>query len=202
MRLCSSSTHRGVLAIFLWYSPATRTMSYIIVLMSLLQEEVSRFLEAWMRVRQVVQAANFNQFHRAGLSATQFMSLNVIPEEGLTLSEIARTLNLSAASLKKTIDSLAERGLVVRKPRGSDGRKIDILSTSAGKRLQNSASGEFHTFIAGIFGRMSHKDRRGLVTGLEQFLQLAGQHAQEQETSATRLAGGAARGKHSTRQSR
>lgn len=179
-----------------------RTISYIIVLMSLLQEEVSRFLEAWMRVRQVVQAANFNHFRRAGLSATQFMSLNVIPQDGLTLAEIARRLNLSAASLKKTIDSLSERGLVVRKPRANDRRKITIVSTAAGKRLQNSASGEFQTFIAGIFGDMSHQERRGLVTGLEQFLQIAEQHAQEQQTSATRRAVGAARGKHSTRQSR
>ncbi len=170
--------------------------------MSVLQAEVSRFLEAWMCVRQVVQAANFNQFHRAGLSATQFMTLNVIPEDGFTLSEIARRLNLSAASLKKTVDSLADRGLVVREPRASDARKIDIFSTAEGRRLQNRASGEFHTFIAGIFQAMSRQGRRGLVTGLEQFVQIAEQHAQEMEPSATRHAVGAVRRKRSTRRSR
>ena len=107
------------------------------------EKEVSRFLEAWMQIRQVIQAANFNQFRRAGLSATQFMTLNVVPEGGLTLAELARRLNLSAASLTKTIDSLVDRGLVVRHPRANDARKIDILSTAKGKRLQNTASGEF-----------------------------------------------------------
>ena len=91
-----------------------------IVLMTPLEEETSRFLQAWMQVRQVVQAANFNRFRRAGLSATQFMILNVVPQEGMTLSELARKLNLSAPSVKKTIDSLMERGLVIRKPRSGD----------------------------------------------------------------------------------
>jgi DNA-binding MarR family transcriptional regulator len=122
--------------------------------MSLLQEEVSRFLEAWMRVRQVVQAANFNQFRRAGLSATQFMTLNIIPEDGLTLSEIARILNLSAASLKKTVDSLAERGLVVRKPRASDGRKIDILSTAAGSACKIAHQGSSTPSLVVSFGHV------------------------------------------------
>ena len=170
-------------------------------LMALLQEEVNRFLEAWMRVRQVVQAANFNQFRRAGLSATQFMTLNVVPEQGLTLSELARKLNLSASSLKKTIDSLADRGLVVRKPRATDARKNDILSTAKGKRLQNNASGEFHAFMAAIFKVMSQQERRGLVTGLERLLQIAAQDTHEQSTSPNHPAGGAPRETRNTRRS-
>ena len=95
-----------------------------------LEEETSRFLAAWMHVRQVVQSANFNQFHRAGLSATQFMTLNVVPEEGLTLTQLARKLNLSPASLKVTVDSLADRGLVSRRKSVQDARKVDIFNTS------------------------------------------------------------------------
>ena len=49
-----------------------------------LEDETTRFLEAWMQVRQMVQAANFNRFQRAGLSATQFMTLNVIPKDGMS----------------------------------------------------------------------------------------------------------------------
>jgi hypothetical protein len=33
-------------------------------------EEISRFLHAWMAVRQLIQAANFNRLEREGLSAT------------------------------------------------------------------------------------------------------------------------------------
>ncbi|HEY0784742.1 MAG TPA: hypothetical protein VGD62_02655, partial [Acidobacteriaceae bacterium] len=67
-------------------------------------EETARFLGAWMQVRQMVQAANFNRFQRAGLSATQFMTLNLVPKQGMTLSALARKLNLSTATLHGTVN--------------------------------------------------------------------------------------------------
>ena len=165
--------------------------------MALLAEETSRFLEAWMQVRQIVQAANFNRFRRAGLSATQFMTLNVVPKEGLTLSELARKLNLSAASLKKTID----RELIRRQPRSSDARMIDILSTAKGRRLQNTASGDFHSFVAGLFAAMTHKERQGLVTGLERLVQLSSTgDAQDSQAPVIPRVGAAPQAKRNTRQ--
>lgn len=168
--------------------------------MGLLEEETSRFLEAWMKVRQLVQAANFNRFRRAGLSATQFMALNVVPKEGLTLSELARKLNLSPASLKKTIDSLVDRELVVRLPRSDDARKINILSTAKGRRLQNTASGEFHSFMSGLFVGMSHEERQGLVTGLERLVELSSV-PDSKRPSASLHVGGASPAKRSVRRS-
>ncbi|NYF92282.1 MarR family transcriptional regulator (plasmid) [Tunturiibacter empetritectus] len=138
-----------------------------------LEEETGRFLAAWMHVRQVVQAANFNRFHRAGLSATQFMILNVIPDEGLTLTQLARKLNLSPASLKITVDSLEDRGLVLRRKSDKDARKVDILNTKEGTRLKNTASGEFHRFMAELFTAMSGTERQGLLTGLERMVDLS-----------------------------
>jgi DNA-binding MarR family transcriptional regulator len=170
--------------------------------MAHLEKEVSRFLEAWMQIRQVIQAANFNQFRRAGLSATQFMTLNVVPEGGLTLAELARRLNLSAASLTKTIDSLVDRGLVVRHPRANDARKIDILSTAKGKRLQNTASGEFHKFMTALFSVMSPKERRSLLTGLERLVELsAAQNAHQKLANSTPGADGARQATRSSRRS-
>ena len=97
--------------------------------MPALKEDTTRFLDAWMQVRQIVQASNFNRFQRAGLSATQFMTLNVVPKDGMTLSEIARKLNLSAATLNATVNSLVERGLVRRTPDRTDARKVIIRAT-------------------------------------------------------------------------
>ena len=99
--------------------------------MPALKEETTRFLDAWMQVRQIVQASNFNRFQRAGLSATQFMTLNVVPKDGMTLSEIARKLNLSAATLNATVNSLVERGLVRRTPDRTDARKVIIRAPRA-----------------------------------------------------------------------
>ena len=137
-------------------------------------DETRRFLAAWMQVRQMVQAANFNRFQRAGLSATQFMTLNVIPKEGMTLSELARKLNLSAATLNETVNSLEERKMVRRTRSKTDARKVNICATRAGEGMQNAASQEFHSYMAGVFGRMSKTRREGLLAGLEQMVKLSG----------------------------
>ncbi len=146
------------------------------------EEETARFLDAWMKVRQMVQASNFNRFRRAGLSATQFMALNVIPEDGMTLSALARRLSLSPATLNSTVNSLEERGFVLRQRDPRDARKIIIRATREGAEMQNAASGEFHGFIAGLFARMSKTRREGLLAGLEAMSEL---HETDQVASAT-----------------
>ena len=161
------------------------------------EEETTRFLDAWMQVRQIVQASNFNRFQRAGLSATQFMTLNVVPKDGMTLSDLARKLNLSAATLNETVNSLEERGLVVRTPDRADARKVIIRATRQGETMQNSASQEFHAFMSSLFARMSKTRREGLLAGLEQMVKLS----QPGPENPTRRVGAAPRGRRNSPQS-
>ena len=137
-----------------------------------LQDDTTRFLAAWMKVRQMVQASNFNRFQRAGLSATQFMTLNVVPKVGMTLSELSRKLNLSPATLNETVNSLEERGLIDRRRDRDDARKVIIRATKQGEKMQNSASLEFHSFIADLFAKMSKTSPDGILDGLEEMVKI------------------------------
>ena len=136
------------------------------------RKDTERFLTAWMTVRQLVQAANFNRFHQAGLSATQFMTLNLVPTDGISLSELARKLNLSAATLSETVNSLEARKLLERLPNERDRRKIRIVATRQGQAMQNNASEEFHRLMTTRLGRMSLEGRKALLQGLEEFASL------------------------------
>ncbi len=164
------------------------------------QEETTRFLAAWMQVRQMVQAANFNRFQRAGLSATQFMTLNVVPKQGMTLAELARRLNLSAATLNKTVNSLEERDFVRRTRSMTDARKILIRATEQGEQMQNSASQDFHLFMSGLFRRMSKTRREGLLAGLEEMVKLS--EPDQTNLESTRHADDAVSARRSSRRSR
>ena len=137
-----------------------------------LHATVSRFLTAWMGARQMIQAANFNRFQKAGLSATQFMTLNLIPVDGakMTLGELARRMNLGAATVTKTLDSLETRGLLSRVRSDQDRREVLLTLTPEGLRLQNAASEEFHGYMAGLFRRLKVEQRTGLTEGLEALL--------------------------------
>ncbi|NYF91442.1 MarR family transcriptional regulator [Tunturiibacter empetritectus] len=168
--------------------------------MSAFETETTRFIATWMQLRQVIQAANFNRFQQAGLSATQFMTLNVVPNAGMTLTELARRLNLSPATLNATVHSLEERGLVRRIRQIEDGRKINIFATKAGESLQNSTSSDFHAFLTGIFSQMSKTRREGLLAGLEQMVKLSA--LSPESPKPTRHADDAPQGRRSSRQSR
>ncbi len=132
--------------------------------------EIARFLHAWFAVRQVIQAANFNRFQGAGLSATQFMALNLLPAgEGIAIGELARRMNLSPATVAKTVDSLQARNMVTRRRdvHGKDKRVVFVEATAAGVQLQNAARGHFQAHIEKLFRAMPFADRNGLIVGLE-----------------------------------
>ena len=111
--------------------------------------EIPRFLNAWFAVRQVIQAANFNHFHKAGLSATQFMILNLLPETGerITMGDLARRMNLKPATIARTVDSLEHRKMLARHRSANDGRLVLLQITDEGKNCKTRRWGNFeHTW--------------------------------------------------------
>ncbi|MBS1859292.1 MAG: MarR family transcriptional regulator [Acidobacteria bacterium] len=165
--------------------------------------EITQFLAAWLEVRQLIQAANFNHFHQAGLSATQFMVLNLLPEkgDGIAIGELARRMNLKPATVVKTVDSLEERGMLARKKSDGDRRLVLVQITDEGQRLQNSARGQFRRYISDIFSRIPGQDRRQLIKGLESLVQAAKREETRTDGAITHDERGAAPAKRSSRQS-
>lgn len=160
--------------------------------------DVTRFLNAWFTVRQYIQASNFNRFQGAGLSATQFMTLNLLPADGsgVTIGELARRLNLAPATVTKTVDSLEARKMLARTRNGPDRRHVFVQITDAGLELQNSASGQFREQIGGLFRAMRPDERKGLIHGLESLLRVAGP-----EATPTHAPGAAAPAERSSKRS-
>ena len=154
--------------------------------------EVTRFLDAWFAVRQVIQAANFNRFHGAGLSATQFMTLNLLPPDGkgIAIGELARRMNLRPATVAKTIDSLEAREMVARIRDTFDRRSVLIRVTRAGKKLQNAAHGQFQAQIENLFKTMTSRERQGLIDGLESLVRAAASQNEPLDGGLTRAIGG------------
>ncbi|MDQ2842009.1 MAG: MarR family transcriptional regulator [Acidobacteriota bacterium] len=149
--------------------------------------DVARFLTAWFAIRQVIQAANFNHFHQAGLSATQFMTLNLLPVENdrIAIGELARRMNLKAATVAKTVDSLEARRLLKRTRSTADGRLVLVGITERGRTLQNAAAGQFRAHVSNIFNAMQAKDRAALIRGLESFVRVADSQTARVNTTVT-----------------
>jgi DNA-binding MarR family transcriptional regulator len=138
-------------------------------------DEVTRFLAAWFEIRQYIQAANFNHFHQAGLSATQFMILNLLPADGASVSigELARRMNLKPATVAKTVDTLEDRRMLTRGKSADDRRLVLLRITDDGMKLQNAAAGHFRDQIREVFQAIPDSDRAALLQGLESFVHAA-----------------------------
>ena len=165
--------------------------------------EIPRFLNAWFAVRQVIQAANFNHFHKAGLSATQFMILNLLPETGerITMGDLARRMNLKPATIARTVDSLEHRKMLARHRSANDGRLVLLQITDEGKKLQNAALGQFRAHMGTIFRALPLTDRTSLIMGLEALVRVAQAHQPVSAPPAAANADAAVRVKRSSRQS-
>ena len=162
--------------------------------------DVARFLAAWFAVRQAIQAANFNHFQKAGLSATQFMTLNLLPVVGgnFTIGELARRMNLKAATVAKTVDSLEARGMVERSRSATDRRLVLVSITNQGRTLQNAAMGQFRAYIGSIFTSMPAKSRAALIQGLECLVRIANSPTNRLDATPTTGDRAAARARRSS----
>lgn len=153
------------------------------------KHEVTRFLDAWFAVRQFIQASNFNRFQGAGLSATQFMALNLLPPngDGIAIGDLARRMNLKPATVAQTIDSLEARKMTVRVRGESDKRQVFVRITKAGLDFQNAASRAFREQLAEFLTAMSGDERDGLIQGLESLALAMGGNAVPNRAFANRV---------------
>lgn len=132
--------------------------------------QAADFLEAWFEVRQLIQTLNFNRFQSAGLSSTQFTLLNVLNlDKPTTVSALAERLNVHAATVIRSLDSLERRGLIVRSRNPSDRREVWVLTTPEGVKFQNGARGDFTDQIVQILSAMSEEGRKALIKGYREF---------------------------------
>ncbi|MFI8380371.1 MarR family winged helix-turn-helix transcriptional regulator [Leeuwenhoekiella sp. NPDC079379] len=65
--------------------------------------------------------------------ATGFALLSIDPEEGTPSTALGPKMGMEATSLSRTLKSMEERGLIVRKPNPADGRGVLIFLTEFGK---------------------------------------------------------------------
>jgi len=68
----------------------------------------------------------------AGMS-TGFTLLSIDPENGSPSTSLGPRMGVEATSLSRTLKSMEEKGLIIRKPNPEDGRSVLICLTDEGK---------------------------------------------------------------------
>ena len=74
-----------------------------------------------------------------GSMAIGFALLSIDKEEGTPSTEISSRMGMEATSLTRTLKTLEEKGLIIRKKNPNDGRGVLIYLTDFGKQMRNQS---------------------------------------------------------------
>ena len=69
--------------------------------------------------------------------ATGFALLNIDPEKGTPSTSLGPKMGMEATSLSRTLRTMEEKGLIIRKPNPEDGRGVLIHLTAFGKEKRD-----------------------------------------------------------------
>jgi len=99
----------------------------------------------------------------SGLSPARLSALSVLVYGGpRTMSALARTERVSAATMSSTVSGLAAAGLVVRGRTGADARSVEVSATPAGRHLLARARTARLAVLLDGLARLTPGERRVL----------------------------------------
>ena len=98
------------------------------------------------------QAAKFDT-----TMATGFALLSIDPDEGTPSTSLGPRMGMEATSLSRTLKSMEERGLIVRKPNPEDGRGVLIYLTEFGKEKRDYSKDRVLKFNDAIKNNVSQE---------------------------------------------
>jgi DNA-binding MarR family transcriptional regulator len=78
--------------------------------------------------------------------ATGFALLSIDPEEGTPSTSLGPKMGMEATSLSRTLKTMEEKGLIVRKKNPVDGRSVLIHLTDFGKEMRDYSKKVVLTF--------------------------------------------------------
>ena len=87
--------------------------------------------------------------------ATGFALLSIDPENGTPSTSLGPRMGMEATSLSRTLKSMEEKGLIIRKPNPEDGRGVLIHLTEFGLEKRNYSKEKVLTFNEAIKNNVS-----------------------------------------------
>jgi DNA-binding MarR family transcriptional regulator len=141
--------------------------------------------EILISLRRIMRAIDLHSKHlerQAGVTVPQILVLQTIDECGsLAVSELARRVSLSQATITSVIDRLAQKGLVRRDRSATDRRVVSVSLTDFGKvRIADAPELLQEDFIR-RFEKLEPWEQKMLIAALERVASLM--DAQEVDAS-------------------
>lgn len=90
--------------------------------------------------------------------ATGFALISIDPEGGTPSTALGPKMGMEATSLSRTLKTMEEKGLIVRKPNPADGRGVLIYLTEFGKEMREFSKSVVIGFDQSVQENISDED--------------------------------------------
>jgi len=112
---------------------------------------------------------SYGDFSKLRVTMPQIFILNILEKEGeARMSDLAKFLRVSTASVTGVTDRLVRDAYVVRERGTKDRRVVKIKLTQKGSRLINTLNDKRKKVIGKVFGKLSGPDRASYLRILNQ----------------------------------
>jgi DNA-binding MarR family transcriptional regulator len=128
----------------------------------------TEILIALRRIMRAIDLHSKKLEHSAGLTVPQILILQTVAEAGqLGVSEIARRVSLSQATVTSVVDRLVRKDLVTRNRSEKDRRMVRIALTDHGKARLENAPGLLQEEFVNRFGALEPWEQKMLTAAVE-----------------------------------
>jgi DNA-binding MarR family transcriptional regulator len=137
-------------------------------------ELMQRVFEAWRDLRRGAVRKSNAHFYGSGpdaLDPGQMDVLDVIvSRQRWRMSQLAQALYLDPSTVTRSVDRLAEYGLVMRVPAADDGRGVQVRATPSGRSLSKNVAQQRRVVMHNILHDMPREDCERLALALERMV--------------------------------
>jgi len=106
----------------------------------------------------VVKMYNEEANKKGSSMATGFALISIDPEFGTPSTALGPKMGMEATSLSRTLKSMENKGLIVRRPNPLDGRGVLIHLTPFGKEMRNHSKNAVLSFDEAIKNSISDEE--------------------------------------------
>lgn len=150
-------------------------------------ELMQRVFEAWRDLRRGAVRKSNAHFYGSGpdaLDPGQMDVLDVIVSRPRwRMSQLAQALYLDPSTVTRSVDRLAEYGLVMRVPAADDGRGVQVRATPSGRNLSKTVAQQRRVVMRNILHDMSRDECERLALALERMVGGVAAYAAQLDTA-------------------
>ncbi|MBI4613570.1 MAG: MarR family transcriptional regulator [Planctomycetes bacterium] len=155
-----------------------------------------RVLVALRRMVHALDLHSHDLVEEFGITSPQLFCLRALVESAsLTVSQLARRVYLSPATVVGILDRLETKGWITRQRDGTDRRKVQVAATKDGTLLVERAPSPLQARLAAALALLSEHDQEETALSLEHVVDLMdAAHVEPAPILESRHAGGPSRG--------